>query len=79
MDEEPRGAFIAAHVESISTRTYFETERLALAMLGRCWPGGPADRIDLTAVEWVRRWGPARLGAPELDCSCPAGRCRVCN
>lgn len=43
---------------------------------------GTVSREDHTkpaAREWVRRWGPARLGATLPDCSCAAGRCPVCN
>jgi hypothetical protein len=37
------------------------------------------DHTQPAAREWVRRWGPARLGATLPGCSCAAGRCTVCN
>ena len=45
----------------------------------RLMPGGSADRTEPAALEWVRRWGPGRLTASPLDCSCEQGRCAVCN
>jgi hypothetical protein len=50
-------------------------ERLA----ARCWPGGSADRSEPVALNWVRRWHPARSAAALPVCSCHAGRCAVCN
>jgi hypothetical protein len=79
MDAEPRGAFIAAHVESVRARTYLETEQLVSALAARCWPGQSSDRTDRVAIEWVRRWGPSRLRAAKLECSCAIGRCGTCN
>jgi len=48
-------------------------------MLRHSWPGGSRDRSEPVALEWVRRWGPRRIGALLPACSCTAGRCRVCN
>ena len=67
------------HISSISARGESETDRLVSAMFGRCWPGGPDDRADRGALEWVRRWGPRRVAPLSYPCSCAAGRCRVCN
>ncbi len=37
------------------------------------------DKTHPVAREWVRRWGPDRLGAEIPGCSCHAGRCALCN
>lgn len=37
------------------------------------------DHTQPFAREWVRRWGPVRLGTELPCCSCDAGRCTVCN
>jgi hypothetical protein len=70
---------ITAHIEAISTRPDGETRRLVSHMLGSCWPGGHSDRTEPGALEWVRRWGPARRRGAPLACSCARGRCAVCN
>jgi hypothetical protein len=79
MDDTARRELIAAHLDAMSRRTVAETSQLALVMLGRCWPGGTADRSDPSALDWVRRWGPKRLIAMAPDCSCPQGHCPLCN
>jgi hypothetical protein len=79
MEDRGRDPSIAEHIESISTRAESDTERLVSAMLRRCWPGGGGDRREPAALEWVRRWGPRRLGPVPSACSCAAGRCHVCN
>ena len=79
MSDDRRDNDLTAVIESIATRTHVETAQL-IATLGRtCWPRGIADRTEPPALEWVRRWGPARLTAATLDCSCSQGRCSVCN
>jgi hypothetical protein len=70
---------IEGHIESISNRAELDTERLVSAMLRRCWPGGAGDRSVPAALEWVRRWGPRRVGPVTHACSCEVGRCHVCN
>jgi hypothetical protein len=70
---------IAAHIESISTRSESDTELLVAAMLRHCWPGDSADRTEPGALAWVRRWGPRRVGLIPPSCSCAEGRCRLCN
>jgi hypothetical protein len=78
--EEPNGdAQVAALIESLATRSDLETDRLATLLRHHCWPGGLSDRTERPALEWVRRWGPARVTEPALDCSCRQGRCSVCN
>lgn len=61
---------IRAHLEAIAARR--DVERLLRAVPVR-------ERTEPVAREWVRRWGPGRLGAELPGCSCAAGRCVVCN
>jgi hypothetical protein len=79
VDETPVNAFIAALVDSISSRTDSEADCLASALMGRHWPGGGADRTHPTALDWVRRWGPQRSGHALPSCSCAEGHCGLCN
>ena len=80
MHDQPRPAIVAAVVEAIDTRTTDQTAWMLWALVRGAWPGGPADRSNPAAAEWVRRWGPARLDRSQLaDCSCEIGRCTVCN
>jgi hypothetical protein len=79
MGAKPGDPEVVTHIESISTRAESDTDRLVLAMLGRCWPGGTGDRTETVAIEWVRRWGPRRAGPIPTACRCAAGRCHVCN
>jgi hypothetical protein len=79
MDGPAREPSIASIVTTIAERSEPETERLAAMLRSWCWPGGAADRREPGALEWVRRWGPSRLTAEPLDCSCAGGRCAVCN
>jgi hypothetical protein len=79
MDTPAREPSVGAIVTAISGRSAHDTQRLS-AMLERCaWPGGHADRVQPSALEWVRRWGPGRLTSDPVDCSCAYGRCLVCN
>jgi hypothetical protein len=70
---------VPAIVESIERRTADDTLQLSSRLHAYCWPGGLADRTEPSALEWVRRWGPSRLTAEPLTCSCAHGRCAVCN
>jgi hypothetical protein len=79
MGGHPRDPQIEAHIELISSRAEPDSERLVAAMLNCSWPGGPGDRSEPVALEWVRLWGPGHVGLIPLACSCAAGRCRVCN
>jgi hypothetical protein len=56
-----------------------EDERLAEAWAEQVWPGGGEDRREPGAVEWVRSWGPVRLGAAVFVCGCAERACSVCN
>jgi hypothetical protein len=49
------------------------------SVLMACWPGGMQDRSERAALQWVRRWHPARAAMPVPACSCVTGRCAVCN
>jgi hypothetical protein len=66
-------------VAAIAGRTEPETERLASMLHAWCWPGQGTDQRVPGAIEWLRRWGPARGSAAPLDCSCAHGRCAFCN
>lgn len=44
-----------------------------------CWPGGSADHLDPIALEWVRRWRPARAAVALPECTCHTGHCLICN
>jgi hypothetical protein len=79
MGAKPGDPEVVAHIESIWTRAQSDTDRLVTAMLRDCWPGGTGDRTETVALEWVRRWGPRRVGPIQSACSCAVGRCRVCN
>ena len=72
-------ARLTEHIESIATRPSSAADRLATVLLHRAWPGGSADHSQPAALEWVRRWHPARFAPDALRCSCDAGRCAVCN
>ncbi|HUA46742.1 MAG TPA: hypothetical protein VMA77_16030 [Solirubrobacteraceae bacterium] len=53
--------------------------QLASLIVGACWPGGPADRSERVAIEWLRQWRPDRATAHLPRCSCSTGRCVLCN
>jgi hypothetical protein len=72
MHESPRKRIHAIVADADLARG---TETLA----STCWPGGPADRMEPVALEWVRRWRPARAAVTLPECSCSTGRCPICN
>lgn len=75
-DRNPSVPDLVAEIEG---RTAREAEALSSSLHARCWPQS-SDRVVPLAVEWVRRWGPARsFATTDLDCTCVAGRCAVCN
>ena len=43
-----------------------ESWRLAALIVGACWPGGPEDRTERAARDWLRRWRTEHVHA-ELD------------
>jgi uncharacterized protein YgbK (DUF1537 family) len=79
MDGHTDPEFVAAHIAALASRSLRDTDALMTDLARRSWPGGSADRSEPAALEWVRRWGPGRLTASPLDCSCAQGRCAVCN
>jgi hypothetical protein len=80
MDQNPRRDVVAAAVESIHASSHEETRSLMVAMAGAGWPGRVEDRLDRGALEWLRRWAPARTVPGLVErCACAAGRCAVCN
>jgi hypothetical protein len=79
MDQPAREPSVPAIVEAIATRSEQDSRELAAVLHDRCWPRGVADRSEPSALDWVRRWGPSRLTAEPIDCSCSHGRCAVCN
>ncbi len=52
---------------------------ISVRIMRACWPGGPADRLDLIALAWVSRWRPIAPGTAIPVCSCATGRCTICN
>ena len=79
MDGPAREPSVPSIVASIEGRSARETDRLATMLRTWCWPGGGTDRREPGALEWVRRWGPARVLPEPTACSCVQGRCAVCN
>jgi hypothetical protein len=71
-------SLVESLLTALSARTQAETLILTARLRESCWPGGE-DRTEPAACEWVRRWGPGGLPPLRLSCSCPGGRCAVCN
>jgi hypothetical protein len=67
------------HIESAAPHGGPHATRLASLILGACWPGGPADRTERAALEWLRRGAPPLAGTELPVCSCSSGRCVLCN
>lgn len=65
-------------IQSAASQSAEEASQLAAAIVNHCWPRG-GDRHDPVALEWLRRWAPARMPAGDYACACPSGRCAVCN
>ena len=75
-DHNPSVPEIVAEIEG---RTARDSDALASSLRARCWPDSSDSTVPV-AIEWVRRWGPARsFASSALDCTCLAGRCAVCN
>jgi hypothetical protein len=55
------------------------TRELIARIARECWPAGAEDRIEHGALDWLRRWRPATRAAALPSCSCPHGRCAICN
>ena len=67
------------HIASAAPRAGGESERLAALIIRACWPGGPADRTERVALDWLRQWRPEQIGADLPACSCLSGHCVLCN
>jgi hypothetical protein len=67
------------HIDSAAPRGGTESRRLAALILSACWPGGPEDRTERAALDWLRRWRPEQIHAELPTCSCSTGRCVLCN
>ena len=67
------------HIDSAAPGTSPDAARLASLIIGACWPGGPDDRSERVALEWLRQWRPQRIAAELPACSCSTGRCVLCN
>jgi hypothetical protein len=67
------------HIESVGPLGRADSRRLASLMLSACWPGGPEDRTERVALDWLRHWHPEPLAAELPACSCETGRCVLCN
>jgi hypothetical protein len=67
------------HIDSAAPRGGPNSLRLASLIVGACWPGGPEDRTERVALDWLRRWRPEQVAAELPVCSCSTGRCVLCN
>jgi hypothetical protein len=56
-----------------------DQRRLTSLLVGACWPGGPEDRLQPVALEWLRHWPPEQLTVELPECSCATGRCVICS
>ncbi|HYB26689.1 MAG TPA: hypothetical protein VEF89_08760 [Solirubrobacteraceae bacterium] len=65
------------HIDSAAPGA--SASRLASLILHACWPGGPADRSERVALEWLRQWHPDHAAAQLPRCSCSTGHCILCN
>jgi hypothetical protein len=67
------------HIDSAAPRGGPQGLRLTALILRACWPGGPADRTQRAALDWLRAWHPDAAAAELPVCSCETGRCVLCN
>jgi hypothetical protein len=67
------------HIDSAAPGGGTESRRLAALIMSACWPGGPEDRTERAALDWLRRWRPGQITAELPACSCSTGRCVLCN
>ena len=79
MDRHYHRTLITALIETIASWTEADKDRLASMLGGLCYPGGPADRQEPGAVQAMRQWRPGGAVPALLACSCPHGRCHICN
>jgi hypothetical protein len=69
---------VALHVRR-AARPGSESGRLLRDLDGICWPGGPQDRTEPLARDWLSLWGPELLPAEMPVCRCSEGCCQICN
>jgi hypothetical protein len=55
---------IREHIATVIARDEAATAYLIRRMQRACWPGGPCDRTDPSARNWLQRWRPAVAPAP---------------
>jgi hypothetical protein len=67
------------HIESAAPLGRADGRRLASLIVGACWPGGPEDRTEPVALDWLRHWHPELIDAELPVCSCHTGHCVLCN
>jgi hypothetical protein len=67
------------HIKSAVPHGRADGRRLSTLIVSACWPGGPEDRVERAALDWIRHWHPERIAAEVPACSCATGRCTVCN
>jgi hypothetical protein len=67
------------HIDAAAPGRGPTAARLAALIVSACWPGGPEDRTERVALDWLRQWRPGHLVADLPACSCSTGRCVVCN
>jgi hypothetical protein len=67
------------HIDSAAPLGRADARRLMSLMIGACWPGGPADRTEPVALDWLRRWNPEQIELELPACSCGTGHCVLCN
>ena len=79
MDRHYHHTLITALIETIAGWTDADRNRLASMLGGHCYPGGLVDCQELSGVEPLCRWRFGGATFALLVCSCPRGRCRICN
>jgi len=67
------------HIDAAAPGGGIGSVRLTALIVSACWPGGPEDRTERAALEWLRHWHPEQITAQLPECSCATGRCVLCN
>ena len=79
MDGHYQHTLITALIETIASWSDADKNRLAAMLGGHCYPGGPIDHSEPSGVEALRGWRPGGARPAMFACSCPHGRCHICN
>ena len=79
MDKHYHHTLITALIETIASWTEADKDRLASMLGGHCYPGGPADRQEPGGDRAAAAVAPGGATPALLACSCPRGRCHICN